>query len=122
MQDVTVGKTRFVVMPLMMDYRWRSIPKRIPPAPEDFKNPREVMVDKGDAQNMTALAPLNAMLSLYAEKGPELVASAQARKAELAAIAEWERLHPSPKPSVTIKVCPLDALPLPSATPNSSAK
>ena len=74
MQDVEVGKTRYVVMPLMMDYRWRSIPKRIPPAPGDFTNQNGVMLAKGDTQNAAALAPLNAMLSLYAEKKPELVA------------------------------------------------
>lgn len=122
MQDVTVGKTRFVVMPLMMDCRWRSVPKRIPPDPGSFKGPSELIMEKGDAQNQAALAPLNAMLALYAEKGPELLASAQARKAEWAAAAEWEKSHPSPKPSVTVKLCPLDVLPPSASTPAAPAK
>jgi hypothetical protein len=119
LQDINVGKTRYVMMPLMQDHRWRSLAQRIPPAPADFKKPAAVILIKGDPQNQAAMAPLQAALNLYSEKGPELIASAAARKAAMEAIAEWERRHPSPKPSAVIKLCPLDAQTL--STLNSTA-
>jgi hypothetical protein len=116
--DVTVGRRRYCMMPMMFHATDRMVRDWKAPAPPDFKLPTDIILAEGDPENKTALEPLHALLERYDSAGDQIAEAAAAMKEEQEARAAWEKAHPQKPEDAVIKFWPIRS----SQYPTKSAK
>ena len=105
--DVTVGRRRYCMMPMMFHATDRMAQQWKAPAPAEFKIPTDIILEEGDPDNKPALEPLLALLEKYDTEGPQIAATAAAIKADQEARADWEKAHPQRPEDAVIKFWPI---------------
>ncbi len=100
--DLTVGRTRYCMMPIMFHATDRMVRQWKAPDPASFKEPTDIVLVEGDPNNKAALEPLLALLSHFDTNLPELQATATAIKADQEARTAWEAEHANDPPENTV--------------------
>jgi hypothetical protein len=107
--DIDVGRRRYMLMPTVYPGNARVMGQAKAPSLVDFGNGIKFQLIKGDANNITALEPLNALLDIYAQEGEQIVADDAARKARQKAQSEWEKANPEPVRDTEIRFWPVQS-------------
>jgi hypothetical protein len=100
--DLTVGRTRYCMMPMMFHATDRMVQQWKAPDPSFFKEATDIVLAEGDPDNKTALEPLLALLAKFDTDGPQLQETAAAIKADQEARAAWEAEHANDPPENTV--------------------
>jgi len=101
--DLTVGRRRYCLMPVMFHATDRMVQQWKAPAATDFKLPTDIILTEGDPDNAAALEPLLALLNEYDTQGQQIAHTAEAIKIDQAARAAWEAAHPAPPENAVIR-------------------
>lgn len=101
--DLTVGRTRYCMMPMMFHATDRMAQQWKAPAASSFKEPTDIVLAQGDPTNKAALEPLLALLAKFDSDGETLQATAAAIKADQEARAAWEAANPAPPENTVIR-------------------
>lgn len=100
--DLTVGRTRYCIMPMMFHATDRMVQQWKAPAASSFKEPSDIVLVEGDRENKAAMEPLMALLSHFDSNLPQLQETAAAIKADQEARAAWEAEHANDPPENTV--------------------
>jgi hypothetical protein len=100
--DLTVGRTRYCMMPMMFHATDRMVQQWKAPAASSFKEPTDIVLAEGDPNNRTAMEPLLALLSHFDANWPQLQETAAAIKADQEARAAWEAEHANDPPENSV--------------------
>lgn len=100
--DLTVGRRRYCMMPMMFHATDRMVQQWKAPAASSFKEPTDIVLVEGDPDNKSTLEPLLALLSYFDANGPQLNETAAAIKADQEARAAWEAAHTNDPPENTV--------------------
>lgn len=107
--DLTVGRRRYCLLPVMFHATDRMNQKWKAPAPLEFKRSTDIILAEGDPDNKAALEPLLALLGRYDTAGDQIAATAAAIKADQEARDAWEEAHPQKPEDVVIKFWPIQS-------------
>lgn len=100
--DLTVGRTRYCMMPIMFHATDRMVQQWKAPDPSSFKEPTDIVLVEGDHNNKSALKPLLALLAKFDSDGAQLKETAAIINADREARAAWEAEHANDPPVNTV--------------------
>jgi hypothetical protein len=101
--DLTVGRRRYCLMPMVFHATDRMVQQWKAPAPDSFQETTDIVLAEGDLENTASLEPLHALLAKFDSEGASIATAAAAIKAAHAARVSWEAANPAPPENTVIR-------------------